>query len=488
MTMRILQDLYLRLASPQPWDGLFIVGLLMAELLLGILIIDKVPYTEIDWEAYMQEVQMWFDDGIYDYRQIYGGTGPLVYPAGFLYLFTFLRWITNQGTNIRLAQFIFLGMYLLLQSLLLLIYTRAARFLSTTTTLSSSAATTKNKTKSTEEEGEKEGGLLTIQQANIIWSWRVAMGLCCCSKRLHSIFMLRLFNEGPTMLLLYFCLYFLINNHWNSGCFAFSYAVSIKMNVLLFAPGLLLLLIQQSRGNYLVVIRRLLVCCALPQLVLGAPFLLTYPESYLRKAFELDRVFFFKWTVNWKVGSFISCAFDALFLIYTSWPHQVLCIFCYCSLFIIPIQVSTGRHLCLQTDGTCFAGVSSRHIGFFVHPMDSNLPAPPSQTENNSVVPSLYLLYHVCGQFCGHCLCSNLALSILCLVCFQSAIYSMESRHISITGASSALGWLGVCILDVSSNTGQFCGITIRTPGYSSPDQTTHCNLGRRRTGRWQQW
>lgn len=131
------------------------------------------------------------------------------------------------------------------------------------------------------------------------------MGLCCCSKRLHSIFLLRLFNEGPTMVLLYLSIWFFINNHWNSGCCAFSYAVSIKMNVLLFAPGLLLLLIQQCQGNYLLVLQRLFINCALPQLILGAPFLLTYPESYLRKAFELDRVFFYKWTVNWKVGTHI---------------------------------------------------------------------------------------------------------------------------------------------------------------------------------------
>ena len=34
------------------------------------------------------------------------------------------------------------------------------------------------------------------------------------------------------------------------------------------------------------------------QLVLGAPFLVAAPASYLRKAFELSRVFLHKWTVN----------------------------------------------------------------------------------------------------------------------------------------------------------------------------------------------
>jgi alpha-1,3-mannosyltransferase len=35
------------------------------------------------------------------------------------------------------------------------------------------------------------------------------------------------------------------------------------------------------------------------QLALGAPFLATHPASYLSRAFELTRVFFFKWSVNW---------------------------------------------------------------------------------------------------------------------------------------------------------------------------------------------
>jgi len=310
MTMtakEFLDYLLISTTQNQIWDRVFLAGLIAAEILLGGVIIAKVPYTEIDWEAYMEEVSMWWDDGIYDYRQIRGGTGPLVYPAGFLYLFAVLRYVTNHGSNIKLAQYIFMAFYIIYQSLVLVVYTRAARFLAKTLPKHNNhvPATTKSKqSKSSNKKGEplrRKKDPLVLQEARIIWSWRIAMGLCCCSKRLHSIFMLRLFNEGPTMLLLWLSLYFFINNHWNSGCCAFSYAVSIKMNVLLFAPGLLLLLIQQARGNLYLVIRRLLLCCALPQLVLGAPFLLTYPESYLRKAFELDRVFFYKWTVNWKV-------------------------------------------------------------------------------------------------------------------------------------------------------------------------------------------
>ena len=36
--------------------------------------------------------------------------------------------------------------------------------------------------------------------------------------------------------------------------------------------------------------------------MLALPFLTTYPVEYLKGAFDLGRVFMFKWTVNYKVG------------------------------------------------------------------------------------------------------------------------------------------------------------------------------------------
>ncbi|KPI93441.1 hypothetical protein RR46_10701 [Papilio xuthus] len=56
--------------------------ILIAELILNILIVERVPYTEIDWKAYMQECEG-FLNGTLDYSELRGDTGPLVYPAGF---------------------------------------------------------------------------------------------------------------------------------------------------------------------------------------------------------------------------------------------------------------------------------------------------------------------------------------------------------------------------------------------------------------------
>lgn len=103
-------------------------ALLVGEAILGALIIKRVPYTEIDWIAYMQEVEGWVVEGSTDYRTLKGDTGPLVYPAGFLYVYRALRWLTGGGRGadgIRLAQWVFLGVYLATEAVVLAIYERA---------------------------------------------------------------------------------------------------------------------------------------------------------------------------------------------------------------------------------------------------------------------------------------------------------------------------------------------------------------------------
>ncbi|XP_038599879.1 dol-P-Man:Man(5)GlcNAc(2)-PP-Dol alpha-1,3-mannosyltransferase isoform X2 [Tachyglossus aculeatus] len=74
-------------------------------------------------------------------------------------------------------------------------------------------------------------------------------------------------------------------------------AVSVKMNVLLFAPGLLFLLLSHF-GLHGALPK--LGLCALLQVVLGLPFLLENPAGYLSRSFDLGRQFLFRWTVNWR--------------------------------------------------------------------------------------------------------------------------------------------------------------------------------------------
>lgn len=61
----------------------------------------------------MQEVEPVLNNGTYDYSVLKGDTGPLVYPAGFVWIFSGLYLATDNGTDIRLGQYLFLGLYLL---------------------------------------------------------------------------------------------------------------------------------------------------------------------------------------------------------------------------------------------------------------------------------------------------------------------------------------------------------------------------------------
>lgn len=229
--------------------------LFLMEILANYFVINQIKYTEIDWKAYMQEVEG-VHNGTYDYTQLKGDTGPLVYPAGFVYVFTALYHLTGKGSDIRLAQYIFGAIYLVTLLIVFDIYRKCRR----------------------------------IPPYMFFF-------MCCASYRIHSIYVLRLFNDPVAMLFFYFAVSLLIRDQWAFGCLFYSFAVSIKMNILLFSPGLLILLI--ARHGTLKTILYLIIC-ATPQIILAIPFLLVNPLGYLMRSFDIGRQFLFKWTVNWR--------------------------------------------------------------------------------------------------------------------------------------------------------------------------------------------
>lgn len=180
----------------------------------------------------------------------------MVYPAGFVYIYTFFYYLTDRGQNIRVAQYVFVGIYLLQMCLMLNIYTKSRK---------------------------------VPPYVMIISAFT--------SYRIHSIYVLRLFNDPIAILLLYIALNFYLTERWTLASVFLSLGVSVKMNVLLFAPAILLFYIVNL--GYAKTIKQLAICAGI-QLLLGAPFLLTYPIEYMKGSFDLGRVFDHKWTVNYR--------------------------------------------------------------------------------------------------------------------------------------------------------------------------------------------
>ncbi|KAL8601451.1 hypothetical protein ACOMHN_042455 [Nucella lapillus] len=265
--------------------------LFVAEVAVNIFVILKIKYTEIDWVAYMQEVEG-VANGTCDYMKLKGDTGPLVYPAGFVYLFLGLYYATEQGANIRLAQYLFAAVYLVTLTVVFLIYRKTRKV-----------------------------------------PPYVFVFMCCASYRIHSIYVLRMFNDPVAMLFLYLAVLCFLHHRWALGCLLFSLGVSVKMNLLLFAPGLLLLLLV-SQGTLGTLLH--LTICAVPQVLLGLPFLLENPQGYILRSFDLGRQFFYQWTVNWRVlpeDVFLSRTFHVSLLVCHVGALLLFCFFKWKKLF-----------------------------------------------------------------------------------------------------------------------------------------------------------
>ncbi|KAF5324538.1 hypothetical protein D9611_004241 [Ephemerocybe angulata] len=213
---------------------------ILGDAVLTKLIISFIPYTEIDWETYMIQTKIYLS-GEHDYSKISGPTGPLVYPAGHVRIHHLLYDLTNAGKNMGLAQNLY--------------------------------------------------GLLTGAVPN----WIVL--LLPLSKRLHSIFVLRLFNDCWAVVISQLAILACQYGYDDTSFLLFSAALSVKMSVLLYFPGLLVISFKR-RGPSSTFLS--MVKVAATQVLFAVPFLKENPWSYARGAFDLGRVFLYKWTVNWR--------------------------------------------------------------------------------------------------------------------------------------------------------------------------------------------
>lgn len=116
------------------------------------------------------------------------------------------------------------------------------------------------------------------------------------SKRLHSVFMLRCFNDCFATFFLWLAVLLFQHRAWATGALVYSWGVGIKMSLLLVLPaiGILLFFTQGVVGTIAVI-----ASMGALQVLIAVPFL-QYPWAYASRAFEFSRQFFFKWTVNWR--------------------------------------------------------------------------------------------------------------------------------------------------------------------------------------------
>ncbi|KIM62064.1 glycosyltransferase family 58 protein [Scleroderma citrinum Foug A] len=229
--------------------GLVVLG----DAVLTQLVVKLVPYTEIDWETYMVHIDLYLS-GERDYSKITGPTGPVVYPAGYIHIYHLLHYITKGGRNIAAAQQVLGCLYLVSLVLSCAIYRKT---------------------------GAPNWILLFLP----------------LSKRLHSIFVLRLFNDCWGVVFAQAAILAFQGAMDDIGILFYSLSLSVKMSALLYLPGLLVILFKR---HGLMATARYMINLVAIQVLLARPFLGANTHSYLKNAFDFSRVFLYKWTVNWR--------------------------------------------------------------------------------------------------------------------------------------------------------------------------------------------
>ena len=153
--------------------------------------------TEIDWTTYMQQISLYIS-GERDYTLIKGSTGPLVYPAAHVYSYTILYHLTDEGRDILFGQILFAVLYIATLAVVMLCY--------------------------------RQSGAPPY-----------LFPLLILSKRLHSVFVLRLFNDGLAAFTMWVAILLFQNKKWTSGVIVWSTGVAVKMTLLLLAPAIAVL-------------------------------------------------------------------------------------------------------------------------------------------------------------------------------------------------------------------------------------------------------
>lgn len=145
----------------------------------------------------MQQISLYLS-GERDYTAIKGSTGPLVYPAAHVYSYAGLYHLTDSGRHILLGQILFAILYLATLAVVIACY--------------------------------RQSGAPPY-----------LLPLLVLSKRLHSVYVLRLFNDGLAAFAMWAAILLFQNRKWNAGVIVWSTGVAIKMTLLLLAPAIVVI-------------------------------------------------------------------------------------------------------------------------------------------------------------------------------------------------------------------------------------------------------
>jgi ALG3 protein len=281
-----------------------------------------------DWDAYMEQcskldrskaittvdhaaVAPRFN---FNYTELRGDTGPLVYPALHTWIHLILlkafswdaaHWTTESTPKdipgyeertfrpndvIERIQRLYLVLHLATVAIAAAILIKTG-LLNTELDLCDREKDDKGKRRTT-----SFPGLLRYEVLSQLLPTVIACILFSLSSRVRNVSTTGLFNDSWSMLLAHLSVLLFVHRRWNWGCLVYSASVAIKMNTLLMAPGLLFLLLAE--GGIRFAIPRLAIC-GFFQLFVALPFLLTDAAAYLKRAFDLGRAFEQKWSVNW---------------------------------------------------------------------------------------------------------------------------------------------------------------------------------------------
>ncbi len=247
---------------------LFAVLFLSCEAGLLHLIIRHVAFTEIDYATYLQQAALFVDGEVTDYTLITGDSGPCVYPAGHLYIYGWfwkqVQWYRHHGAGAgaggrlaglllplvasdasekglqtaelqarRFAQYVFAAVYLATFAIVIDIYRMASQ-----PAVGVSARRARSPSTSCSSLAQRILSLFTSARSRSAAFPPVLHLLTfLLSKRLHSLYVLRLFNDPLAMLLFYAAAWLLCRRAAASACLVYSLALAVKMNLLLFLPA-----------------------------------------------------------------------------------------------------------------------------------------------------------------------------------------------------------------------------------------------------------